>query len=438
MTDALFLMPIEKLISMFKKDRKTRKELALLLLERIQKYDKELRSFTALNYGITEEIDKASMKSELAGLPVAIKDLIDTSGLVTTYGSKAYRTNTPDHDAELIRSLKRNGGTILGKTNTHEFALGISTPPTRNPWDTSRIPGGSSGGSAASVAAGLSVFAIGTDTGGSIRIPSSMCGITGLKPTYGKISMGGTFPESFSEDHAGPMSRYASDLNIGLRSLGYSDLRPSMKNKYKVGIIENFFEQSNPGVGTLVNEAIDLLVSERVIVETKRFEIPNLHDIWKNHEIIDKAETHYVHSDLKRVKKIDYSKDAKDEIDAGRHISASKYISALQFKPKGIQDFSLAIQGLDAIISPTLPVTAPTLKEVEKFNLSDHEVYTKFLTPFNYLGVPAITVPCGFNGGLPVGMQLISDVGNDCTVISLASAFQKLTDWHKRRPPNFK
>ena len=433
----LFLKDLESLISIFKGERKNLLDFVECLLKRIERFDNKINSYININDKILKHAERVSSDTLFSGLPIAVKDLIDTREIITTYGSPFFSNHLPENDALAISYIKRNGGTILGKTNTHQFALGIVTPPTKNPWDLNRIPGGSSGGSAASVAAGLSVLSIGTDTGGSIRIPASMCGVTGLKPSYGKLPMEGVFPESFSEDHLGPICRYASDLRMVLKGLGARKIPNRERKVFKVGLITNFFEESDKNIKNTVMKAIDKLESEDIIEEITYFEIPDLNKIRKYHNIMDMAETYFHHSRKFLRKKLQYPSDVKEEIDSGARIRTQDYIYSVRYKQFSMTEFSRNMKGTDILLSPTLPKSSPTIKVARRMKLKDHFTFTKFLTPFNYLGVPALTIPCGFSLGLPVGLQIISKYGHDTNVIDFGSEYQKVSDWHKKIPEKF-
>ena len=432
-----FLKDLESLISIFKGDRKNLFDFVECLLNRIERFDSKINSYINISDKILKQAELVSSDTLFSGLPIAVKDLVDTREIVTTYGSPFFSNHLPENDALAVSYVKRNGGLILGKTNTHQFALGIVTPPTKNPWDLNRIPGGSSGGSAASVAAGLSVLSLGTDTGGSIRIPASMCGVTGLKPSYGKLPMKGVFPESFSEDHLGPICRYASDLRIVLKGIGARNIPSRRKKIFKVGLITDFFEESDKNIKNKVMNAIDKLESEGIISEILNFEIPGLNNIRKYHDIIDRAETYFHHSRKVLREKLQYPSDVKEEIDSGARIRTQDYIYSVRYKQFSRTEFSKYMKGIDILLSPTLPKSSTTIEVARRMKLKDHYTFTKFLTPFNYLGVPSLTIPCGFNLGLPIGLQMISKYGYDNDVIDIGSEYQKVSDWHKKIPEKF-
>lgn len=436
-TNSFFLDNLGNNILSFKRDHKNLYAFVEHLFERIQLFDPIIKSYTCLNSELSRECKQVGKYTLFSGLPFAVKDLIDTRGIITTYGSPFFKDHIPEMDAKIISIIKKNGGTIIGKTNTHQFALGIVTPPTKNPWDLSRIPGGSSGGSAAAVASGLSILSLGTDTGGSIRLPAAMCGVTGLKPSHGKIPINGVFPESFSEDHVGPICRYASDLRLVLNGMGMEDLLIKQKKIFNVGIITQFFEESEKSIKATVMKSVDRLVSEGIINETREYEIPNLNEIRMCHEIIDKAETNFHHSKEFLRRRLQYPYDVQEEIDAGLNIIAKEYIYALQSKHRFKEQFKNSMKGLDILISPTVSKISPTIDEASKMELKDHYTYTKFLTPFNYLGTPSLTMPCGFVDRLPVGFQTIARYGYDTYVIDLGIQYQNLSDWHKKIPQKF-
>lgn len=435
--DSFYLEKLEFIVQDFKRDRKKLFDFLENSLERIKHFDPIVNSYTNINYEVLIECQRVKVDSIFYGLPFAVKDLIDTREIFTTYGSPFFLDHMPENDAKIISLIKKNGGTIIGKTNTHQFALGIISPPTKNPWDLSRIPGGSSGGSAAAVAAGLSVLSIGTDTGGSIRLPAAMCGVTGFKPSYGKISMEGVFPESFSEDHVGPICRFASDLRLVVKGLGMKNISTTPKKMFRVGIINEFFEESDRSIKATTMKSINKLESEGVISEIRGYEIPNLEEIRRCHDILDRAETHFHHSKKFLGKKLQYPSDVKEEIDAGTHVSAQEYIYALKYKHYYKELFNRSMIGIDLLVSPTVSTLTPTIVEATKMKLIDHFAFTKFLTPFNYLGVPSITIPCGFITDLPVGLQAITNYEADAHIIDFATQFQNFTDWHKKMPNRF-
>lgn len=409
------------------------------LRERIEKYDQDVRSYVTLNENaeklagrMTDLARRGDLSGPLHGIPVSVKDLIETKGLRTTYGSAHYSENVSDANAQVVENLLDEGSYVIGKTNTHEFALGVVTSPTANPHDLSRIPGGSSGGSAAAIAAGLSVFALGSDTGGSIRIPASMCGITGLKPTYGIISTEGVFPESWSLDHVGPMVRFAEDLPIVMNAMGSRIENRSIEKPLKVGLISGFMESACNEVRNTVRSATQKMESAGLI-EVSDFTSTIFGESLELHEVIDTSEIAAIHRDQYYTDPSIYLESSIREIESGLSRSAAEYIMATRSRDAMYEKFLKDMRGYDLLISPTLPKTAPTLNELQEIG-----GYVAFQSEFNYLGVPAMSIPCGFVNDLPVGLQLIGRRYDDSAPISLAIEFQNITDWHLDIPTRFR
>jgi aspartyl-tRNA(Asn)/glutamyl-tRNA(Gln) amidotransferase subunit A len=414
------------------------------LLERITRFDPLIESYVTLNprAKILGKEFAAKLKyrngSILYAIPVSVKDLIDTRELRTTYGSSLFENNIPSRDARVISNLKKAGCIIIGKTNTHEFALGMETPPTKNPWDLSRIPGGSSGGSAAALAADLAIFALGTDTGGSIRIPASMCGITGLKPTYGAIPNAGVFPEAWSLDHVGPMCRFASDLPLLLQAMGYrieKTKRPS--KKFRLAVERSFVEESAKGVRLAIERFCDKLDSERLI-EAAEVKLPLVDEINRTHSVLDTSEIATVHKNIYSKNKDKYLPESSRQIEEGLRHKAVDYVKAQNFRVKAIKELSRAMSNYDLIVTPTIPTTAPRITEIKKMQTKKNSVqYSRFLEPFNLVGFPALSIPCGFAQDLPIGVQLISRSWQEAILIELATKYQNVTNWHFRVPAKY-
>ncbi len=436
----MFRKSIVELSSSIRSEEVQAVDLAQYLLDRIEKYDGKVKSYTTLSpeaLGLAEQYDLMLMEGKYAGdlhgMPLSVKDLIDTAGIRTTYGNKMYRSNVPRANAKVIDNLLSAGSYVLGKTNTHEFALGMVTPPTSNPYDLDRIPGGSSGGSAAAVAAGMAVMTLGSDTGGSIRIPSAMCGVTGLKPTYGMISNEGVFPESWSLDHVGPILRFASDIPLVMKNLGYDIGAISGDRVIRAGIITENFRRSDQNVKDIVENAASLLEDEGII-ETTEFSSEALEEAAKLHPVIDTSEIATVHSTRYREHPEIFMKSSVDQILDGSKHSAVEYISALRRKDEVYRILLQEMKGLDVLISPTLPYIAPTKKKMEDRQPDETEKYDGFQMEFDYLGVPALSVPCGFADGMPVGLQVISRRKDDITAVRVGTEYQKLTDYHLKCP----
>ena len=401
----------------------------------------------------------------LVGMPLGFKDIIQTRGVRTTAGSRVLEYWLPEEDATVVRRLTEAGAIALCKTNTHEFAFGTVTPPTRNPWDTERIPGGSSGGSAAAVAAGECLGALGTDTGGSIRIPAAACGVTGFKPTFGLVSRAGILPLSWSLDHAGPIARSAEDCALLLDTIagfdpadpdsaslqlpGYAaalatDHAPedAIKN-IRLGVPDSYFFRSlDPEVETAVRAAIAAFVERGARVEIVRIP-PEIDEMFGVYRAIQKPEAYTFHKDqgwLDTRAEL-YRPQILEAIRGGVDYSASDYIHAQLAR----QRFTVTMRGLlrevDALVTPTLPVPARRIADVDSPLLFDgrdepsgHAL--RYTFPFDLTGQPAISVPCGFTtNGLPIGLQIVTGHLRDALALRLGHAYQRFTDWHLRLPP---
>ena len=336
------------------------------LLDRITTYDREIRAYVELNPRATDEARKISSltrNSGIFGIPFSVKDLIDTKGIVTAYGAKAFENHYPARDAGVVRKIKSSGGLILGKTNTHQFALGLETPPTKNPWDVTRIPGGSSGGSAAAIAADLALVALGTDTGGSIRIPAAMCGVIGLKPTYGKISTRGVFPTSPSMDHVGPLCRFASDLPLLLKAMGYRITTEHSKGTLKVAITKNMPQDAEPGVQSMIRKCFNLLESEG-LVEIEEIDIPGFSEACWITETIDTYETARVHRKRFEANPAQYNKTARGLIQAGLKVPKADLVKARKDLHRIRKEFAQLMTKYPVLACATLPRIAPTPKDL--------------------------------------------------------------------------
>jgi aspartyl-tRNA(Asn)/glutamyl-tRNA(Gln) amidotransferase subunit A len=398
----------------------------------------------------------------LHGVPVSLKDLCSTRDAPTTAGSRILAEVTPAEDATVVTRLRRAGAVILGKLNMHEFAYGpeginshFGTP--RNPWDprTHRIPGGSSSGSAVAVAAGLCPGALGSDTGGSIRIPAALCGITGIKPTYGRVSRAGVLPLSWSLDHVGPMARSAADcaLMLGLIA-GYDPRDPTTSvvpvpdytaaltgdiTGVRVGLLRSFFL-----------EATGLVLRQAVEQATKRLEGlgAKVEEVTLPHAVhaaavalaITAPEALSYHATWLRERPGDYQADVAERLKLGAFVSAVQYLRAQRVRALARDEVDMALAKLDVLLAPATPVVATAIGQTEV--MVDRERYDvrstllRFTRPFNVSGHPACVIPCGFTAAdLPIGMQIIGRPFDEATVLRVADAYQRATDWHRRRPP---
>jgi len=448
-------------------------ELVLETLERIDEQDDDIQAYiTVLRDQALEDADKAESelrtglyRSQLHGIPIAIKDLIAVKGVRTTAGSKVLENHISQEDAMVVEQLRKSGAIIIGKTWTFEFAYGPYSPPTRNPWDHQRTTGGSSGGSAAAIATGMSLGAIGTDTGGSIRIPSACCGITGLKPTYGRVSCYGVIPLSWSLDHIGPMGRSAEDCAILFDVIAKYDPRdpnsvpgpptapsrstttlisgaegrgPMSLQGIKLGVPqESFYAPLDPEVRMLWRAALHVLEEEGA--ELLNIELPRpTMDLYRMIQMPEATLAHIQkgwlteHLDL-------YSETVRSRLVQGQTVSAVDYLRTQYERRLFSSSLRAVMQRVDAFVLPTLPIPAPLLQQVgqdiqiDGITENATVALLRLTMPFNLAGLPAVSFPCGFSTeGLPVGMQVAGKPFEEATVLRVAHAYQQLTDWHRR------
>lgn len=406
------------------------------------------------------EIGFGNYRGPLHGVPVALKDLFDLAGAKTTASSRILAENVATKDSAVTRRLKQAGAVILGKTNLHEFAFGITTNnphygPTRNPWDLARVPGGSSGGSGAAVAASLTCLATGTDTGGSIRIPAALCGIVGLKPTFGRVSKAGVVPLAWSLDHAGPMTKTVEDTAIMMDVIaGYDPDDPSSAqvetpgfraaigadvSRLRIGVPGNFFfDDVDDEVASAVEAAARLFASLGVAVED--VSLPHVGYASAAFPVTIQSEAAAFHEPWLLSRPQDYGADVRQRLETGRTALATEYINAQRARAIITADFQRALGLVDALIVPTVPAAAAPIGEetvtIGGRQLELRPTYTRFTSPINLTGLPSLAMPCGFTRtGLPVGFQLVGRFFEEPTLLSLGHSYQMATDWHKRRPP---
>ncbi len=383
----------------------------------------------------------------LDGIPIAIKDVIDTAGVVTTYGSIKYRDHRPDADAHVVQQLRKAGAVILGKTNTHELARGITTDnphfgPTRNPWDLTRHPGGSSGGSAAAVATGMTLGALGTDTGGSVRIPAHMTGISGLKPTHGLVGRTGARPLVRNFDHIGPMTRSAADCALLLDAMAGPDpndpdavTQPAGSfatalddpiGGYRAGIVRDFADDAEPRIRELFAEAVQAI--RDLGVETDSWSLPTTLDP-KAAQVVSRSEGYVsIHAMFDGdFSSIDES--VHQRLNVGADASAFDYLRGLQARADIEAAVSDALESRDFLLSPAYPYPAEPIK---RFDARAND--TLHASLFNSAHHPALVVPMGFADGLPVGLQIVGRMHDDATVLQVGHVFQQATAHHEQRP----
>lgn len=384
----------------------------------------------------------------LDGIPVAIKDVIDTAGVVTTYGSIKYRDHRPAADAHVVQQLRRAGAVILGKTNTHELARGITTDnphfgPTRNPWDLTRHPGGSSGGSGAAIAAGMALGALGTDTGGSVRIPAHMTGISGLKPTHGLVGRSGARPLVRNFDHIGPMTRSAADCALMLEAMAGPDPKDSDSvtqptggfasalnhpiGGYRAGIIRDFADDAQPRIRELFEDAAQVIRNLGVAIDS--WSLPATLEP-KAAQVVSRSEGYVSIHEMFDGDFSSIDESIHQRLNVGADASAFDYLRGLETRAAIETAVSHALESRDFLLSPAYPYPAERIK---RFDTRAND--TLHASLFNSAHHPALVVPMGFAEGLPVGLQIVGRMHDDATVLQIGHAFQQVTNHHRQRPP---
>lgn len=393
------------------------------------------------------------LTSALRGIPVALKDLFDTAGIRTTAGSKFFLDRIPETDAFAVEKLKQAGAIIMGKTNTHEIALGVTgnNPhygTARNPWDTSRIPGGSSSGSAIAVSTGMALGALGTDTGGSIRIPASLCGVVGFKPTYGRVSLGGVFPLSWNLDHVGPLTRCVTDAALMMQVISaYDAADPAsikMRNEDHLGHLTDemegrkialgvgeYIEGAEPEVVQAVREAARVFQSMGGTVTEANMDW--MREAALANKTMTQSDGAAVHRDRLKEHPEMFGEDIRRRLEDGANTTSTEYILARRTQVEVRKRCETFFESYDILLTPTTPIAAPTVEGHDAVEQAGR--LTRFTAPFNLTGLPALSIPCGFtNEGLPVGLQIISRAWADSKVLNAGYAFEQATDWHRQLP----
>ena len=463
MPEVLISRPIHQLAPLLQKKEISPVELFNEAIERIHQLQPKLNSFITVT---EEEGRKAATKAEseirkgqyrgpLHGIPISIKDLFATRGVRTTAGSKVLAQWVPDYDATAVARLHQAGMVLVGKTHMHEFAYGVTSDnphygPARNPWDPTRVPGGSSGGSAAAVASSQCTASLGSDSGGSIRTPAAVCGVVGLKPTYGRVSRYGAIPLAWSLDHVGPLTKSVEDAAIMLAAIAgpdpkdpsassrpLPDYRQEMRGSIRglrLGVPRQyFFEHVDPEIQKLVSAAIHQLESMgATLVEV---DIPDLENCSAMEAHITLAESTSYHEPYLKKQADDYGPGVRTNLEAGRYLLATDYVKSQRARTLLQGNFNQAFKHADVIVSPTLPALPPLVGEVwvQSGNLREHviDAFLRFNIPFDLTGFPAISIPCGLGStGLPIGLQIAGKAFDETTVLRVANAYEQSTEWH--------
>lgn len=460
--------PVTELAPLIRQKQVSPRELTRAMLERIGRLQPILNAYITVT---AEQAERAALEAEreivagryrgpLHGIPVSIKDIFATQGVRTTAGSKILADWVPDHDATAVARLKAAGAVILGKTNTHEFAYGVTTDnphygATRNPWDLSRVPGGSSGGSGTAVAASLCSASLGSDTGGSIRIPSAACGVVGIKPTYGRVSRHGAIPLAWSLDHVGPLAKSVADAALVLTAIaGYDPLDATSGRDevpdysqalsgdirgLRIGVPEQYFlENIDPEIRSAMEEAIQQF--GKLGAEIVGVSVPHLENCAAMEAHITLAEATSYHERWLRERPEDYGAEPRTKLEAGRYLLATDYVKSQRARTLLQQAFDEVFGQVDVIVSPTLPAFPPPIGEVwvQSGPLREHviDAFLRFVIPFNLTGLPALSLPCGRgSGGLPVGLQIASKAWGEPTIFRAAHAYEAMAHWGEGLPP---
>ncbi|MDP1547689.1 MAG: amidase [Anaerolineales bacterium] len=390
----------------------------------------------------------------LFGIPVAVKDLYDTKGIRTTGGSKFFADNIPIKDAFVVQKLKKAGARVIGKTNTHEIALGVTNNnphfgACRNPWNVNCTPGGSSGGSAVAVATGMALTALGTDTGGSIRIPASLCGVVGLKPTFGRVSLRGILPLSWNLDHAGPITRKVEDAAIMLQVMGGYDkydpasvktlpgdysshIRDTIRDRKVAFAVGNFIEEAtDPEVRQAVEQAAKVLEEQGATITEVNMDF--LKEAALANALMTQADAAAFHRERMQAHPDWFGADVRQRLETGAGFTSSEYALARRTQAEVKRRCDILFDEYDVLVLPTTPIPAPVLEGEDAIERA--RLLTRFTAPFNLTGLPALSVPCGFTtNGLPIGLQIASRAWNEAGVLRIGYAYQQATEWHTMKP----
>lgn len=456
MSDDLAALSVHQLGLLIRSRQASPVEVIQAVLANVERYDDRLRAYIdvyrddALQaaQSAEREISSGHYRGPLHGIPVAIKDNIYLANRVTTMGSKIHAAFVSPTNATVVDRLTEEGAIFLGKLNMHEYALGGTTDnqyygTCRNPWDLSKSPGGSSGGSAAALASHMASAALGSDTSGSIRIPAAFCGVVGLKPTYGRVSRFGCFPEAWTLDHVGPMARCVQDAAIMFdaisgydpRDPGSLDLPPaatasSLRTSCQgltIGIVEDFyFKDVDDQIARCVRAGLEAL--RECGAEVKSISIPALTDCEYALTIIDTCETSTVHRTNLRDRPQDYSDDVRLLLECGELPSAVDYLEAQQIRRHLRTKVQAAFAEVDVIAGPTLPIRTPSIGEatatISGVDVDALENLIRLVGPASLLGLPSLSVPCGLIDGMPVGMQIIGPALGEQSVLNVGHVLE--------------
>lgn len=463
MADALTSLTIAEAAELIRTKQLSPVELTQAHLDRIEKIDPLLNSYITVTGEIAleqartaeAEIVKGEYRGAMHGIPIALKDLYPLASVPTTAGSKFLQRTVEAVDCHVVSRLKAAGSVMLGKTNMHEWAFGVINDnphygTCHNPWDVNRSTGGSSGGSGAAVAANLCMGALGSDTRGSIRIPAALCGIVGLKPTYGRVSLSHVVPLSWSLDHAGPMARTVKDVAILLQSIAGWDEGDALSVNTSVGeyvtqieqpltslriglIHDDLFNEAEDEIAQAVERAAQILL-DLGAVNSNYLPYRSL-DTRESSKIVSAVEAASFHEERLRTRPEDFGADVRTRLQGALQFKAGEYAAAKRAQVQLIHDMQQLFKQVDVIIVPTTLMAAPRLDEPAELDRGRTSL-SWFTAPFNMAGLPAISLPCGFTSeGLPIGLQLVAAPWQEAKLLQAAYAYEQATEWHKRKPP---
>jgi len=458
-SDAIAYATIRELGARYRKRELSPVEVTRALLARIEKLDPVLHAFVTLtpdralaDARAAEDALRRGDERPLLGIPVGHKDIYLTKGIRTTGGSALFADWVPDSDSTVGRRWQDAGTVLLGKLITHEFAFGLQFPghrfqPARNPWNLEHIPGGSSSGSGAALAAGLLHGATGSDTGGSIRGPAAFCGITGLKPTYGRVSRAGVMTLSWTLDHTGPMARTVEDCAYLLQAIaGHDAADPASSTRpvddyvgaldgsvrgLRIGVPRNyFFEDADTDNVRAFEDALGTL--RKLGADVRDLQIPAF-NLSRSFMLIMLSEAFAYHEQDLRLHPELYGEMLRERLLTGALVAGPEYVQAQRVRMQICADVAEVMKTVDVLATPTTPKTAPTFKTMYDPELAFPRTN---MPPFNLTGQPTLALPCGLSAsGLPLSLQLSGRAFEETTVLRLGHAYQRATDWHTRRPP---
>lgn len=438
-------------------------ELTQAHLERIEKLDPRLNCFITRTPEVAlemaqqaeREIQAGGWKGSLHGIPLAFKDLFETRGIRTTAGSKFFADYLPPEDAHVVHRLYQAGAVLLGKLNMHEIALGVTTVnphygACRNPWDTERSTGGSSGGSAAALAAGLCMGSLGTDTGGSIRIPASLCSVVGLKPTNGRVSLRGVIPLSWNLDHVGPMARCVRDVALLLQAIaGYdaqdaysapapvpdylADLEGGVRGwRVALAMDEYVLAETDREIQNGIREAAE--VFRQLGAQVENIELPQALEAARANRLMTTSDAAAFHRQRLTEAPQDFGEDVLLRLQSGAAFSSTEYSLARHLQSLLRRQYDELLSAFDVLLTPTTPLAAPVIR-LGTDAIEQARQLTRFTSPFNLTGLPALSLPCGFTSkGLPYGMQIVARSWGEAIVLRAGYAYEQATEWHLRKP----